>query len=53
MQKTCADSGREFYALGRYEDGRFTLLDAASDMGNNLFDGGEGCRQRDSKLAVS
>ena len=44
MQKTCADSGREFYALGRYEPeiGRFTLLDASSDLGNNVFDGGEG-----------
>ena len=42
MQKTCADSGREFYALGRYDAGRFTLLDPTSDMGNNLFDGGEG-----------
>ena len=42
MQKTCADSGREFYALGRYEGGKFTLLDARSDIGNNLWDGGEG-----------
>ena len=42
MQKTCAMSGREFYALGRYEAGAFSLLDSSSDMGNNLFDGGEG-----------
>ena len=47
MQKTCADSGREFYALGRYSDdgngnGSFALLDNRSDMANNLFDGGEG-----------
>ena len=42
MQNTCADSGREFYALGRYANGRFTLLDARSDIGNNLWDGGEG-----------
>jgi hypothetical protein len=43
MQKTCSDSGREYYALGRYDNGSFTLLDATSDMANNLFDGGEGC----------
>ena len=42
MQKTCSDSGREFYALGRYDNGSFTLLDDRSDMGNNVFDGGEG-----------
>lgn len=44
MQKTCADSGREFYSLGRYdpETHTFTLIDSTSDMGNNLWDGGEG-----------
>ena len=44
MQKTCACGGREFYGLGRYNRSthQFTLLDATSDLGNNVFDGGEG-----------
>jgi len=44
MQKTCADSGREFYALGRYDRAThaFALLDNRSDVANNLFDGGDG-----------
>eukprot|EP00665_Eupelagonemidae_sp_cell47_P009359 gene9359-3241_t len=44
MQKTCGCSGREFYALGRYDAAAhsFALLDRRSDMANNLWDGGEG-----------
>ena len=44
MQKVCDFEGREFYALGRYDESthKFTLLDESSDMGNNLFDGGAG-----------
>ena len=44
MQKTCDCGGREFYGLGRYSRSthQFTLLDATSDLGNNVFDGGEG-----------
>lgn len=44
MQKTCGYSGREFYALGTYNAAThtFALLDERSDMGNNLWDGGDG-----------
>ena len=44
MQKTCECGGREFYGLGRYDRAthQFVLLDATSDLGNNVFDGGEG-----------
>ena len=44
MQKVCNFEGREFYALGKYDEvtHTFTLLDNTSDMGNNLFDGGAG-----------
>ena len=44
MEKTCGYSGREFYALGRWDllAKKFTLLDERSDMGNTLLDGGEG-----------
>lgn len=44
MQKTCQCSGREFYALGMYNRSThsFTLLDNTSDLGNNVWDGGEG-----------
>ena len=44
MEKTCGYSGREFYALGRWDlsTKKFTLLDERSDMGNTLLDGGEG-----------
>lgn len=44
MQKTCSDSGREFYALGRWNSKThsFSLLDAKSDYANNVWDGGEG-----------
>ena len=43
MQKTCDFSGREFYALGRYNKTShlFTLLDNRSDYANNAWDGGE------------
>jgi hypothetical protein len=46
MQKTCQCSGRELYALGRFNASshQFTLLDNTSDIGNNVFDGGEGCK---------
>mmetsp|Transcript_2989 Transcript_2989/g.10192 ORF Transcript_2989/g.10192 Transcript_2989/m.10192 type:complete len:387 (+) Transcript_2989:395-1555(+) len=42
MQKTCDFSGREFYALGTYENASFALLDVRSDYASNVFDGGEG-----------
>ena len=45
MQKTCSFSGREFYALGKYnKDGNHTFrpLDGRSDYANNVWDGGEG-----------
>lgn len=46
MQKTCGYSGREFYALGTYNTASvnhsFTLINNISDMGNNLWDGGDG-----------
>ena len=35
MQKTCDFSGREFYALGTYENASFTLLDDRSDYASN------------------
>ena len=44
MQKTCQCGGREFYGLGRFDAAshKFTLLDNRSDVGNNVWDGGEG-----------
>ena len=44
MQKTCSDSGREFYAIGQRDpsNNNFVLFDNTSDMANNVFDGGDG-----------